>query len=423
MARNDQRRRRVVIDGALHDDDSSESRVPIESVSRRRNSASEAPADAYARRASRTFQLRTTDFIPKRPWAVTLLIVAVLTVIGLVNAGYFLTQNAPAEVAQRFALVGTGTLSAWCSSLLMLACCLASLQIYAIRQHRQDDYQGTYRVWLLFAGVLLLASLHCVIDVGGLMAMLWSGETRPAVNSFLGSGVTMLAIGGIFFRGLVEVRASKGTLTLVCTAWVIYVLAVVMQFPQVESKLVEVGLERTEVVFGNTLWIGHSLLFMALVVYARNLFLTSNGLMALAAPRRKKKKSVATASKAKGSKSTTTKKRPSKSSGKKTQTSEALEELDETEDSDVEGDDKESVSQSAESKPQTLLGRTIPETKRSAPSTSGGPLSSKLKGRQAVATQSDEEDDDEAESPENMRLSKSERRKMRKQQAATRRAA
>jgi hypothetical protein len=421
VARNDQRRRRVVIDGALHDDEDVERLGAGEMPSRSGEANLDAPADPYDRRASRTFQPRTTDFIPKRPWAVVLLICAVLAVVALINAGYYLTQNAPAEVAQRFALVGTGTLSAWCSSLLMLACCLASLQIYAIRQHRQDDYQGTYRVWLLFSGVLLLTSLHCVIDLGGLFANLWTGEARPGVNSFLGSGVTVLALGGIFFRGLVEVRASTGTLTLVCAAWVIYVLSIMMQFPQLESRLVEFGLDQTEALYGNTMWAGHTLLFISLVVYARNLFLTSNGLMALPVPKQKKKKSTQSTSKTKGTQRTTSKKRPSKTSIKKkappAETSEQIQDSEE-----VENEDLDASADEVATKPQTIFGRALPESKRSAPSPLG-PLSGKIRGYEVAEPQTQDEDEDDDQTSANGRLSKAERRKMRKQQASTRRAA
>lgn len=404
------------MDGVLHDAEDGEHQPRSESsATKKKSKARAASPRLYNRRASHLFQPRTTDLIPKRPWAIAGLILAAALLVGLINGLHIVTRTAPPEIADKFALIGTGSLSSWCSSLVMMACCLASLQIYAIRQHRQDDYQGTYRVWLLFAGILLLASLHSIVDLGEVVAWFVSTSAPRMSSSTWFTGFGLVALAGVFLRGLIEVRASRGTLSMVCVAWLIYVIALIIRLPQVQSRMVEYGLDKTEIVQGNTIWTAHLALFVALVIYSRYLFLTSNGLIALPVSKTKKKTS-GRGKAAKGS---------SKKRSANVPRTKSRKEGDPSTDDTSEQDQTESSRdehRTAGGQPTLNSRNSVPSEPSRNAAANSGPLSSKIKSQETLdADQADDEED--RHETGSVRLTKAERRKLRKQQAAARRAA
>ncbi len=167
--------------------------------------------------------------------------------------------------------------------MLLMASCLASLQIYAVRQHRCNDYLGTYRVWLFFAAICLLGSLNCVVDFASLGPWIqqlgWVGSASAAfVATF---AVKAVALSAIFVRGLIEVRSSRGALVLVSLAWVLYLCSLVMQFPQVKSQYVQ----EHDLYYGNMLLLAHATLLLSIVVFNRYIYLIANGLLQVATGR------------------------------------------------------------------------------------------------------------------------------------------
>lgn len=281
MTRNDQRRRRVVIDEALQLYESDQELGGV--VERRLDETASAeeslPGEqtGYSKRARRRHQMRTTDLIPKRWTAVAGLAIILLASMALLNLGDWLANSLPANLSDRLRIGQAGSVSAWFSSVLFILSGLASLQIYALRQHRQNDYLGTYRVWLLFALLLLAGSLNCIV-AGDELASSW----LPAIGLGAGSIVWLLVIKlagllAVFIRGAIEVRASRATLALVSVVWLVYTAVTVLQFPLVrESQWVE---QQPEALWGNLPILAHVGLFVTLVWFARHVFLVANGLI------------------------------------------------------------------------------------------------------------------------------------------------
>ncbi|MEQ1907068.1 MAG: hypothetical protein ABL888_22980, partial [Pirellulaceae bacterium] len=278
MARNDQRRRRVVIDGALQNEDDVNEVVSIGAFEREGTTTAVEPTACYDRRAGRGFQLRTTDLIPKRPKAVFLFLAAVATIVILLNLLHLAFSNSwPAAISGKFSLVQSGSIAAWFSTAFLMLACLVCLQIYSLRQHRSDDYRGTYRIWLLFAGAMLLSSMNCIVNFDEMLG----DESHLSSSSpllFWSLWATKaLVVAGLFIRGFVELRLSRGSLALAAISSVAYVSSLVLQIPEVTQSI---GVSFA-LVLGNTQFLGHAFLLVALAVYARNVFLTSNGLMAV----------------------------------------------------------------------------------------------------------------------------------------------
>ena len=166
-ARN-QRRRRVVIDEVASTNAQTEK---VKKTRTTKKQVEKKEARAYSYGANRRNQLKTTDLIPKRFLAFALVLLGLLAAIGLLN---LLAAMAPhwtnvlGESGQTLAISGQGTVSNWFVSFLLIISGIASLQIYALRQHRCDDYCGTYRLWIWLSALFLLASMNCAVDLRAL---------------------------------------------------------------------------------------------------------------------------------------------------------------------------------------------------------------------------------------------------------------
>lgn len=237
---------------------------------------------AYASSAHRRHQNKTTDLIPKRRIPIAITVALLATAIGLLN--YLATLEISwSEIfggSNALSLTGSGTLSGWFSSFLLVLSGLASLQIYALRQHRNDDYRGTYRIWLWMAVIFVLASVNSVVNFGQLFAalagaFLKASTANPTRMFWWLFAAKLVALTGLVIRGIFEVRASKGALVMVALVWFAYSASIVLQVPQAKEAIVS----NFETVYGNCLLVGTTCLFLFVLTYARYVFLSANGLL------------------------------------------------------------------------------------------------------------------------------------------------
>ena len=249
----------------------------------------------YAVAATRRHQRKTTDLIPKRLLPYAMVVFLLLISVGVLNLSASLAEKwahvISDEATGALSLWGTGSISGWFSSFLLILTGLASLQIYALRQHRNDDYRGTYRLWLWMAGLFVIASMNCVVDFEAVASALASfffegGSARINGWGWWLVAIKMVALTALVVRGLLEVRASQSAFAMVVVVWVAYTASIVMQIPQFKNMTVM----NHETVYGNCNLAGTVLLLLAVLTYARQVFLQANGLIKIAA---KKAKTVA----------------------------------------------------------------------------------------------------------------------------------
>lgn len=278
IRRNDQRRRRVVIDEVSQQNDG---QVATARKSRPKTSKPESDSRNYAFGANRRNQFKTTDFIPKRFLSFGLLVLTLLTVVCGINLLATQSLNWHRFIgdpgSRAFSLVGVGSLSSWFSSFLLIMTGLASLQIYALRQHRCDDYRGTYRLWLWMSLLFILGSIHCVVDFGSVLANITEAVTQQPVGSKIWALVTfkIFALTLLVVRSLFEVRASRGSLALVVVVWVAYSAATLLQLPAIRHSMVV----DYEVYYGNTILFATAMLLISHLAYARFVYLHAQGLI------------------------------------------------------------------------------------------------------------------------------------------------
>lgn len=241
---------------------------------------------AYLPRAKRRHQAKSTDWIPKRPRSVALFLLSLgATLASLVVAARFFggSPATPRIEGGQFSLHGASSLSVWFSTVLLLASALASLQIRAIREHRSNDYRGTYRIWYWFAAILMLGSVNCVVDFGG-QASAWLGTvTEGNSGPWLAAIAQVAALTAIIARGAIEVRQSPASMALIVLVWIAYSSSLILRLPGFENRVVQ---DDGFTAAGLNLLAAFSL-FAGVALYLRFVYLRANGLVK-ARPKKKK---------------------------------------------------------------------------------------------------------------------------------------
>lgn len=237
-------------------------------------------ARLYSDAALHGSQPRVTDLIPTRLISVAacfllgLLGIAVVLGLFLVQPGRDGVQSAPDAWA--LGLAGPGTLAAWYGSLTLGLAALVCLMIFHLRRYKVDDYRGRYRLWLWGFAALVLASADTCTAVHRMLRtsmMKLTGETlwgNGAIWWVLGWVLVSLMIGT---RVVIDTRRSWGTLfwttlaTAAYTASAIIYLGVV-QMPEPEIQLMaQTGLGL----------LAHHLLLVGLICGARYFYLEAQG--------------------------------------------------------------------------------------------------------------------------------------------------
>ncbi len=160
---NEERRRRLLSE-ALGDEASSapsargRSRGP-------RSGAGDRPAvgDRYPDPCFLDQQPRLIDLIPTRWWIVAALFLLGLGVIAGLEVLYcwmprFSQITSDGRIAA-FDLDGEGSLAVWVSSMMLALAAAVAVIVFMVRRHRSDDYQGYYRIWLWAAACWLVMSV------------------------------------------------------------------------------------------------------------------------------------------------------------------------------------------------------------------------------------------------------------------------
>ena len=223
--------------------------------------------------------------MPKRYWSISLVLVGLL--LGIVGLN-LLHAHAPkwinvigTEGVDALSLDGQHGIAGWYSSFLLLLSSCVSLQLYLLRQHRRDDYRGSYRVWLWVAGICLLASMASVSGFSRLLeqSVCYFIQAEP------GSGLTLIVIGKLVClallatRGVFEMRHSAAALAGLILVICAYAAATLIDLPQVQSEVANY----VQAAHGNLLLVGASVLLATFTIYARQVYLEANGLIEVAA--------------------------------------------------------------------------------------------------------------------------------------------
>ena len=169
LNRKTDRRRRLLVDSNSLVGESEEAQA--KSKKRSTNEAADQTdvRKAYAVGAKRRHQRKVTDLIPKRRLAYSFAVVAFVVLLAGVNLLAFFAPSWHAIIGRQgleaLAMTGAGSLATYLSAIFFAIAAALCLQVYALRQHRCDDYEGTYRVWGWLAPAFAIASLGSVMPL------------------------------------------------------------------------------------------------------------------------------------------------------------------------------------------------------------------------------------------------------------------
>lgn len=398
LRRTGERRRRVVMDEAMQTaPDGVEESVAgtAEETSKGRRPRQ------YSRNADRRNLPRCADFIPvSRLKVLTAWCVCLAILLGL-NLGFGFWGAKPSETFPRLSEAlgfGPRSVSVWLQVLAWAGAGGCSLVIFSIRQHRSNDFRGTYRLWRWMAGVCCLLSLTVLVDLLGIVAELagWLSGKVFATDGVAVLSLQCLAIVGVAIRLLFELWHSRSAAALVAAAGACGVAGCWLQYDSLGESLAS---NREFVAANLQLW-SAGLVLMGLLVYARFVILHASGAIYVAEKSGKRKSKKRRAGGGKAKRKPTTRKRTKK---------QPVEE-EEAEDSDWSENEAEEEEEEEEATPVSRRADSGRATSKSSGS---------FRPQQAAESESEDEEADAADSG----LSRAERKRLKREQRQGRRAA
>lgn len=241
-------------------------------------SSAKGPVRAYPPSVLDERQPRSVDLIPQRPYMLAMLALVGLTAIATVEAFYIHLYD---SLAHGFVLPGLdlahrGNLAEWLSSFLLGLGAVGSLVVYLIRVHRIDDYRGSYRVWLWTAAGLLLASIDVTTGLHhSLNALLASvcGVDPSGLGQFLWLGVFGLLYGGLGVRLACELWPSIEAFAGLAITTTLYVVAAMFAVGVIafEGTLLNIVAATTVTM------LAHGSLLFAITLFGRHVHLDAQG--------------------------------------------------------------------------------------------------------------------------------------------------
>lgn len=277
---SDDRRRRVLRDELLSPTEDGDSGEGKEATSRKRGKATAGNGRSYSNAALASRQPPVTSLIVTGRLSLCLMLLLGLAVIVALEALYsqvFCIVSPERRTALAVLDVESrGSLAAWYGSLLLAAASAFSVMIYAIRRHRLDDYRARYRVWLWAACIFLAGSAEVATRLDAGLAQLivgWQGE-----RLHLEHPVWCLIIAGVVFglpalRLIVEMRRSALAMAGALFSVAAYVTAACLRLgvlpapPRLAAPMVESA----------CVLIGHLTVLMTVLAYARFVYRQAQG--------------------------------------------------------------------------------------------------------------------------------------------------
>ena len=210
----DERRRRVLLEETGGDastqeaqGESGEAAVPRPATERVRH---------YTDAALSPRQPRVIDLIPKRRWTNLVLFLLVMSCATAAEAvyGYVALQLAPHAISRYAAidLAVRGSVATWLTAAFLGVSAVLGALTYQLRRYRVDDYRGRYRMWYWMVPVLMLASVDCVAGIQQTVrtALLdYAGIPEYADACLIWTASMAVILGAIGLRLAIEMRACR----------------------------------------------------------------------------------------------------------------------------------------------------------------------------------------------------------------------
>jgi hypothetical protein len=179
-----------------------------------------------------------------------------------------------------FDLASTGSVAAWVAAVVLLLASALCLLVYSIRRHRIDDYRGRYRIWLAASAACLILSATSVAGLHHVLAYTLShvtGWTALRAGAVWWLAVAGLPLAWVALRTLRDVMECRLAASLWIAAIGCYVAAGASYLGFVPAVAPRIDTMLNAVLA----LVGHWLLLVAVVSYARFVVLDAQGLVSI----------------------------------------------------------------------------------------------------------------------------------------------
>lgn len=239
-------------------------------------------APRYGEQANVENHPLVSDFIPRRRRVVVAAVSAGVAAAAAAESVVHFAEPiaaalpgvAASELVERVAVGG----AAWASAVVLLAAALAARLNFSLRRRRIDDYHGRYRIWRWVAWACVAASLDAVAGVHHLASAAVRGATGWSLTA--GGAEWWLApvalIGGwLFARLALELVESRAALVTMIAASTCYATAAAGALGWTPAAL---GSWADAIPRALPL-VGHTLALAGLLAFARYVVLDVQGLV------------------------------------------------------------------------------------------------------------------------------------------------
>jgi hypothetical protein len=278
----DDRRRRV-----LTDDRTAEGAATTMAASPPRTRK----AEPYTPGARLENQRRVSDLVPKHYITIGLLfLVGLAAIAGLAAAHLYLPEIAAwaKDGSAALELGSRGSLASWLASLLLGLAGMTSLLIYSIRRHKLDDYRGHYRWWWVAGLAWLVMSVDATAGIHDLFNVAMTrltGHAAPLDGQLWWLGCWGLLVAATVVRLLLDMRQCRTALLVTVLAIALWCVAVALQL-----NLLQVTGIPLRLVAETLKLVGHLVLLLGITLYARHVVLHAQGLLPSRSQKARKEK-------------------------------------------------------------------------------------------------------------------------------------
>jgi len=240
-------------------------------------------APRYSDQAGVEHHPQVTDFLPRRYWSLGILAAIGAATTAAVEALFWFV----APVAAPYSADGSGPfdlqlgrgIASWLSAVLLLATAGVCIVVYSLRRHRIDDIRGRYRVWLAAAAACLALSVNCVAPLHALAAAVaayhtgWTALREHAAWWLAAAG---LPLGWIGLRAWLDARESRLAALALAAAFGSYGVAIAAYLAAWPANDGRANL----LVTSSATLLGYWLLLVGAAAYGRFVVLDAQGLIA-----------------------------------------------------------------------------------------------------------------------------------------------
>jgi hypothetical protein len=230
-----------------------------------------------------------------------------VSIAALESAYLFLTQTdlLASGALGALDLARTDSLAGWLVTLALFAAAVLSFFIYSVRRYRLDDYRGRYRVWMWAGALWLLMGIDAAVNLREAIqaaCIALSDRIGPLDGKAWWLGPWSLLVGWLGVRMVLDMRGCRTAIASLIIGLGLLPVGLVLrqvQLPLAARELVMI----TAGCWLTACW----LLLFGHVAYARHVLFDAHGRLPVRAPkarREKKAKALAAGAPADSSKAT-----------------------------------------------------------------------------------------------------------------------